>query len=387
MTTKTHNKHGKTTKAHFGHFGRQEIAIMGAPCNEIKKLAGQLIDRLKDFRIAYIDADHKTGIEEVPSHLQAGASAVYNDKIKFHRIDFAEEFDQYRRNMLFNEYDLVLVNGNHFQASAQIVIIDERKPLEKKLGKITKPLAILRQNQNERLPDFIEKHLGKELEIQPMYSLDQVDKLANLIRNSILLSVPPLLGLVLAGGKSSRMGQDKGLLEYHGLPQRTYLYELLEGLTEATYLSCRPDQSARLSREFKLIADSIEGLGPFGAIISAFREFPNHAWLVVACDLPMIDKQSVLSLIHGRNPSKIATAFYNEATGFPDPLFTIWEPKAYLQLMHFLALGYSCPRKVLINSNTEVLEPADDSWLLNANDAAAYHQAIDTLKSRKMDGQ
>jgi molybdopterin-guanine dinucleotide biosynthesis protein A len=55
--------------------------------------------------------------------------------------------------------------------------------------------------------------------------------------------------------------------------------------------------------------------------------------------------------------------------------------------MHFLALGYSCPRKVLINSNTEVLEPADDSWLLNANDAAAYHQAIDTLKSRKMDGQ
>lgn len=382
VTTKGHKKHSKTVKANFGNFGRTEIAILGTPCGEIKKLAQILIDRLAGFNIAYVDADHKTEEEEVPLNIQSGANCVYTDKIKFNRIDFKGPFNRYTKNKLFNEFDLVLVNGNHFDASMQIVVVDDRKPLGKKLDKIVKPIAILRENDEKSLPECLEKHLGKELEIQPMYTLDEVDKLADLIKDTLILNVPRLSGLVLAGGKSERMGKDKGLIDYHGLPQREYLYEMLEKLTEKTFMSCRPDQVDEFDQKFKVIPDSIRGLGPFGAILSAFREFPNQAWLVVACDIPLIDPDTITELVQGRNPSKIASAFFNEETKFPDPLITIWEPKAYPELLHFLSIGYSCPRKVLINSATEVLNPRNPDVLLNANSPDDLQHVMGKIQKR-----
>jgi hypothetical protein len=177
-----HKKHGKTVLANFGNFGRMEIAIMGTPCAEIKKIAQQIINDLKGFRIVYVDADHKTEEEEVPPHMQAGANLIYTDKIRFKRIDFDGPFNKFKRNQLFNEYDLVLVNGNHFEADMQIVVIDNRKPLEKKLDKIIKPVAILRDNDETRLPEYLENHLGKELEIQPLYNIGELNKVSGLIR-------------------------------------------------------------------------------------------------------------------------------------------------------------------------------------------------------------
>jgi len=344
-------------------------------------MAHELIHRLKDFNIAYVDADHKTDEEDVPSHIQSGSKLIYTDKIKFNRLDFLGEFDRYQRNQLFNDYDLVLVNGNHFEAEMQIVVIDDRKPLEKKLDKIKNPVVLLRSNPEQRLPEYLENHLGKELEIQPMYNLGEIEKLAELIRNMLILNEPKINGLVLAGGKSERMGKDKGLIEYHGMPQREYIYNLLDGFTEKTFMSCRPDQVEELGEKFNTLPDSISGLGPFGAIISAFREYPNHAWLVVACDIPLIDQQTILELLQKRNPSKPATAFYNRETNFPDPLVTIWEPKAYPRMLHFLSLGYSCPRKVLINSNTEIISPENPDVLLNANSPEEYDQVMKILST------
>lgn len=383
MTTKKHRKHGKTVKANFGNFGRMEIAIMGTPCGEIKQLAKLLIEQLRGFKVAYVDADHKTEEEDVPEHMNSGANFIYTDKIKFNRIDFDGSINKYEKNRLFNEFDLVLVNGNHFEANMQIVVVDERKSLESKLEKISNPIAILRQNEDTRLPEYLEHHLGKELEIQPLYSIHETKKLADLIRDTLVLNVPRLNGLVLAGGKSERMGKDKGLIDYHGIPQREYLYQLMENFSESTFMSCRPDQVEEFDMQYKTLPDSIVGLGPFGAIVSAFRKYPNHAWLVVACDIPLIDQKSITQLIEGRNPSKIATTFFNEDTKFPDPLVTIWEPKAYPQLMHFLTLGYSCPRKVLINSRTEILKPNEKNALLNANSPDEYDKVIGLIRKQK----
>lgn len=384
MTTKDHKpkkhrKHGKTVKANFGNFGRMEIAIMGTPCGEIKKLAQQIIEDLAGFKVAYVDADHKTEEEDVPVHVKSGAKLIYTDKIKFNRIDFDGSLNSFERNKLFNEYDLVLVNGNHFEANMQIVVIDERKPLDHKLEKIKHPIAFLRQKDEDRLPVCVEYHLGKEIDIQPIYNIKDKDKLSDLIRDLLILNVPRINGLVLAGGKSERMGKDKGLINYHGMPQREYLYQLLDDFTENTFMSCRPDQVEEFEGKYQSIPDSISGLGPFGAIVSAFREYPNHAWIVVACDLPLVNYNTILDLVEGRNPSKIASTFFNPETKFPDPLITIWEPKSYPELLHFLSLGYSCPRKVLINSNTEVLLAKDSTALLNANSPEDIEKVMQLL--------
>lgn len=52
----------------------------------------------------------------------------------------------------------------------------------------------------------------------------------------------PLYGLVLAGGVSARMGQDKAELSYHGAPQLQVAYETLSPLVERCFVSVRPAQ-------------------------------------------------------------------------------------------------------------------------------------------------
>ncbi|MBT8186826.1 MAG: NTP transferase domain-containing protein, partial [Croceitalea sp.] len=118
-----------------------------------------------------------------------------------------------------------------------------------------------------------------------------------------------LYGLVLSGGKSTRMGSDKGLLTYHGIPQRDYAYSLLNELCDSTFLSIRSEQEAEIKKEYKVIIDQDKYRGPLNGILSAHEAHPEAAWLVLACDLPLITKSSLQRLIQERDPKKAATAF------------------------------------------------------------------------------
>jgi molybdopterin-guanine dinucleotide biosynthesis protein A len=143
--------------------------------------------------------------------------------------------------------------------------------------------------------------------------------------------------------------------------------DFLEKNCEATKLSCRPEQAGELVYTHDVLPDSFVGLGPMGAILSAFRQAPNCAWLVVACDLPLLDEAAIRFLVENRDPSAIATAYRSPESGFPEPLVAIWEPKSYPVLLQFLAQGYSCPRKVLINSPVHLLEAPNPDVLMNVN--------------------
>jgi molybdopterin-guanine dinucleotide biosynthesis protein A len=129
-----------------------------------------------------------------------------------------------------------------------------------------------------------------------------------------------------------------------------------------------------------VIYDTFEGLGPFGAILSAFRENPNVAYLAAACDYPNLDKKALQFLISNRDPSKIATCFYNPETKFPEPTICLWEPRAYGRLLYFLSLGYACPRKVLINSDINMITYEDDKILNNVNTPEEYEAQLESMK-------
>ncbi len=181
--------------------------------------------------------------------------------------------------------------------------------------------------------------------------------------------IAPLEGLVLAGGKSLRMGTDKGAIRWQNNQEQRYaMAEILQNLGLKTYISCRDiSQKSELSPDYQYITDSFLDLGPMSGILSAFRQNPNVAYLVVACDLPLLDKKTLQELILQRDSSKIATAFQSPNNEFPEPLITIWEPKSYPVLLSYLAKGYSCPRKVLINSNIKIIQANNSAALQNIN--------------------
>ncbi len=358
-----HQKHAAITRPAYGTFSRHEWAIIGTPCGQIQLLADKLIEALsKSWKIGYVDADHQA------SDFDTGATMKYTDKISHHRIELQEKLDVYQFRPLFNNMDAVIVNGNHFKAKHQIVVIDPKKEesLSRKLDRLTDVQLILLTEGLSGPYDFLKKHIPN-IEDIPVLNYSDTGGVIDFFKQKLRQTIPPVNGLVLAGGKSQRMGQDKGLLEYHGVPQRRYVADMVSHFCQQTFLSCRPDQVNELDGAYPPLQDTFTGLGPMGAILSAFREQPDAAWLVVACDLPLLDKPTLDFLVKNRNPSQMATTFRSPVNEFPEPLVTIWEPRSYPVLLQFLTQGYSCPRKALINSPIALLEVPDKEALRNVN--------------------
>lgn len=182
------------------------------------------------------------------------------------------------------------------------------------------------------------------------------------------MSTPPVNGLVLAGGKSSRMGRDKSMLKIHALPQRQHLFDLLKGFCQEVYLSCKNE--ADIPPALNPIADKFQIDSPLNGILSAFTHDPEAAWLTVAVDMPLVDNVAIETLIRNRNPEKTATCFLDSDGIKPEPLLTLWEPRAFPLLLAFHENGHISPRQFLIENDINVLVAPDSRVLLNVNSEA-----------------
>ncbi len=193
---------------------------------------------------------------------------------------------------------------------------------------------------------------------------------------------PRLNGLVLAGGKSQRMGNPKDKINWHGKEQRYFAADLLAPFCDEVFISCRQDQLENFDPNYKALTDTFLNMGPFGGILSALRSQRDKAWLVVACDLPLLDEKSLEFLIENRNIEKAATTYESPFDSLPEPLITIWEPKSYPLLLNFLGSGITCPRKVLINSDTLILKPGNPDSLMNVNTPEDMAKAQEILRKQ-----
>lgn len=191
-----------------------------------------------------------------------------------------------------------------------------------------------------------------------------------------------LNGLVLAGGKSVRMGHDKSIINWRGKEQRYFIADLLAQFCDEVYISCRAEQQGEIDIHYKTITDNVEGKGPIVGILSALEQSNDLAWLVIACDLPLIDELTIKHLIDSRDANKVATTYKSPHDGLPEPLITIWEPRSVEALHSFRAQGYNCPRKVLINSDTHIIEPQNPQALINANTPEDAEQVKNILADK-----
>ncbi len=368
------SKHAALARPDLGEFGRHELAILGAPCSLIQQLAQDLARHLSPaLRVAYVDADHASHDQETAAAEEAGFagsafSAELTDKISFRQLHTRRMLDKFSQPELLAHESLVLVNGNHFRARQQLIILDPRKPLDKKLDRLTDVQLILLSESQTELPDYLRAHLlAADRPLPPQLRLTDMAGLAAFVQSWYAAAVPPLRGLVLAGGLSQRMQTDKSRLNYHGQEQRAHTAALLAAVCQDVHISGRPEQLADLPAGLAPLPDKFLGLGPVGGLLTAFQTDPNAAWLVLACDLPFLTSATLDYLVQHRQPGRAATAFQSPENEFPEPLITIWEPRSYGPLLRFLSLGYSCPRKTLINSDIELLRAPRPEELRNIN--------------------
>ncbi len=382
------SKHAALARPDGGEFGRHELAILGAPCGDIQALVARLLPRLAPaLRVAYVDADHAAGdaapaARPGPHVAENGLSAELVDKITHRQLNLARALDKFSQPELLAHESVVLVNGNHFRARQQIVVVDPRKPLDQKLDRLTDVRLVLLADGQTELPAALREHLA-HAPLPPVRPLADAAGIAAFVREWYAAAAPVLRGLVLAGGRSERMHTDKGALRYHGAAdQRQHTAALLAEFCADVRVSVRPDQAAGLPAGLVPLPDTFLGLGPLGGLLSAFQADPNAAWLVLACDLPLLTRATLEFLVENRRPARVATALQSPWNDFPEPLVTIWEPRAYGQLLRFLGMGYSCPRKALINSDIELLLPPVPGELRNVNTPQERAEAEAALHGR-----
>jgi len=136
-----------------------------------------------------------------------GAPCELTDKISHYELTHRAGHQWY-----FNEADLVLVNGNHFAAAQQIAWVHPKKSLEKKLTRLTDVRLVILEDEIDEVPAFLTEHLHR----QPCQVVHRSDRQGILAFFKELLdnARPPLNGLVLVGGRSTRMQTDKSQLSY-----------------------------------------------------------------------------------------------------------------------------------------------------------------------------
>ncbi|PQJ75345.1 NTP transferase domain-containing protein [Polaribacter gangjinensis] len=365
-----HQKHTHLSRRNNDIFAPNEIAILGAKCDVISDLVHQISAKLSHFKLAYFDASHAKDV--TPNTLS---------EFTFHhegnvQIATFQKVNSYQQRLVFSQFDLLFINGNHFEGVKQILILDEEKEASvlKRMSQLTNIQGIIKLKKETAIfPFLIEKF--PEINNIPCFSIDEIDKISILIKQIIQQKIGNVKGLILIGGKSTRMGTNKSLLNFHGKPQKEFAKELLEKQSLETYFSV-----ANLSENPTEISDTFLNLGPFGGICSAFQKDANSAWFVLATDLPFVNEDLIKLLLQKRNPSKVATAIKGKNMEFVEPLITIYEPKAYPILLQYLAQGYSCPRKMLINNDVEIVEVEDD-LIRNINTPEEFEAVLKQLKN------
>lgn len=183
-----------------------------------------------------------------------------------------------------------------------------------------------------------------------------------------------MYGVVLNGGKSTRMGRDKGQLVYHAHPQTIHCYHLLHTVSSSVVISCRKDQ-ASLYQNYPVVIDLYENCGPISGLLSVYQH-TRSPLLVLACDLPFINENTLKHLCKNRDTTKAATT-YVHANQKLEPLCTIWETSALETLNQQFTLGnYGLYRvlKQLPIKSIPILNPHD---FTNVNDHDAYKKIIE----------
>lgn len=377
-----------------------EAAVCGVSGSGKTTLLTSLIsDLTRHYRVGYLKhGAHRFAMDREGKDTwrarESGASAVFIEDADHFACLGSGTIDPVLASALWQDVDILLVEGNRRASIAKIAVIDPAGEIldEIERGDVTGLVAIALRRD---LPAHVRTR-ALELAKRPGVSVAGRDAAVALdaddipsIRDAILGffeergRAVPLYGLVLAGGASSRMQRDKASIAYHGEPQARYAYRLLAGVCERAFVSIRAERAAEpLFEGLAQIHDRFLEIGPMGGILSAMHAHPKAAWMVLGCDLPFVGADTLRDLAALRDRMKLATCYDSSEDRLPEPVCAIYEPAFRPRLLQFLAMGRDCPRKALINSRVRRVVLADPHALMNVNDPEEAERARILARSR-----
>jgi len=175
-----------------------------------------------------------------------------------------------------------------------------------------------------------------------------------------------VIAVVMAGGRSKRMGQDKGLIKYKDKAHRYYMADMLKTIFDEVVISVPFDFVVSDNSDYIYVKDVVPDLGPLGGLYSVFCAYPDKAILIIATDMPEVEIVHVENLLDNRDKSVIATCYKN-SQGFVEPLFAIWENSVKEIIDNLIRENKLSMRMILKNHKSKVIPIPDENALLNIN--------------------
>lgn len=132
-----------------------------------------------------------------------------------------------------------------------------------------------------------------------------------------------LTAVILAGGKSSRMGQDKALIPWDGIPLLQRVCQVASQCCQQVYiLTPWPERYQEIlsAENYQFLVESNPGQGPLVALAQALAEVPSEWVLLLACDMPLLQVEIIRDWVNQLNniPGSILAAVPQQET--------IWQP-------------------------------------------------------------
>ncbi len=184
----------------------------------------------------------------------------------------------------------------------------------------------------------------------------------------------PATAIVLAGGKSTRMGRDKALLP---LGDRTMIEHIVDQLRPhfAEVLISANDPARYEFLGLEVVPDRRPGLGPMMAVASALERSSHDLSFVIPCDVPRVRVRLLTRLLRAaRSGADVVVPITPE--GQLEPLFAIYRRTTRPALDRALSQGGRRIISVYDEVRTTYVSMATEDRLFNVNTVADYEEML-----------
>lgn len=175
-----------------------------------------------------------------------------------------------------------------------------------------------------------------------------------------------MTGIVLAGGQSSRMGQDKGLMTFRNRPLVKIATDRLAACCDDVFISVNQQQAEAYQSYGNLIIDQHEDEGPLGGILSVFEQIEGPL-LITAVDLPLLSETELKRLLAHRSPESLVTAFFDQQENRWEALVSLWEPQACDRLIVYFSEKKRSVQRFLNEIHARKVEVVNPEAFVNVN--------------------
>jgi molybdopterin-guanine dinucleotide biosynthesis protein A len=184
-----------------------------------------------------------------------------------------------------------------------------------------------------------------------------------------------VLGAVLTGGRSTRMGRDKAFIELDGTPLVLRVAKALVGSGIERVVSVGGDVEALRALGLEAVDDPRQGDGPLAGIAAALAHAGDAAIvMVLACDLAGASPAGVNRVIDALRHAAGAQVAVPVVEGKVEPLHTAWRPAVLPFLEAALDGGERAVHTILDRLSTVSVTDVDPAWFVNLNTPADLGQ-------------